>query len=57
MLPRPVSNPAGREGAVSSTPRQGLICGRLWKKATSRAAVAAAAKLGDSQMMSFMGFS
>jgi hypothetical protein len=30
---------------------------RLSKKTTSRAAIAPAAKLGDSQMMSFMGFS
>jgi hypothetical protein len=30
---------------------------RVSKKATSRAAIAPAAKLGDSQMMFFMGFS
>ena len=33
-----------------------LHCGRLLKKTTSRAAMAPAAKLGDSQMMFFMGF-
>jgi hypothetical protein len=37
--------------------RRERICGRFSKKATSRAAMAPAAKLGDSQMMSFMGFS
>jgi hypothetical protein len=34
-----------------------LPCGRLLKKATSRAAIAPAAKLGDSQTMFFMDFS
>jgi hypothetical protein len=42
---------------VSSTRRRGLICGRLSKKTTSRAAMAPAAKLGDSQMMFFKDFS
>jgi hypothetical protein len=34
----------------------GLPCGRFLKKTTSRAAMAPAAKLGESQMMFFMDF-
>jgi len=56
LLPGRVRNP-GRDRKFHTPTGADLICRRLLKKATSRAAMAPAAKLGDSQMMFFMDFS
>jgi hypothetical protein len=47
----------GRVGGGRSSPDGSSSVGRLLKKAASRAAIAPAAKLGDSQMMFFTNFS